>query len=378
MKSKVRFPFVYFYLEPNRVYMYKMDSTEYLTVSNWTQNGEWRSFEIADEEAFETFKHEETQPPEGYSIFVNQDVLNDMVEEINNYIQQYRSLLACKPFSRDPFKEVDSVHIVSSESAAGTVRVGLQHPKTVIGFTEFLAIGPIWKLHEKKGQVYRNEWLFDHINSEQDEFEGENKFRNMLREIEDIPETLPIYIWYGNDASEQTFLRFILYILRHKANVIYLMNFVELYEKYITTKDAQYEFLYTSHLASQDVRVLFEKRGEVKALNEAELYQYHKEWETLSQAMGVLRIFRDNEIMEVKQNQYDSLILNTIKKLHDAQEQKDFIKTGSVIGEVLENRKEFKHADYLEYRIRDLIYTGFLELKGVPKSMSHYRVKLRS
>ncbi|WHY67808.1 DUF3658 domain-containing protein [Neobacillus sp. SuZ13] len=32
---------------------------------------------------------------------------------------------------------------------------------------------------------------------------------------------------------------------------------------------------------------------------------------------------------------------------------------------------------YIEYRIRYLIYKGFLELKGIPRSMRHYRVKLR-
>jgi hypothetical protein len=32
---------------------------------------------------------------------------------------------------------------------------------------------------------------------------------------------------------------------------------------------------------------------------------------------------------------------------------------------------------FLEYRIRHLVYTGVLELKGIPKSMRHYSVKLR-
>jgi hypothetical protein len=32
---------------------------------------------------------------------------------------------------------------------------------------------------------------------------------------------------------------------------------------------------------------------------------------------------------------------------------------------------------YLEYRLRHLIYNGILELKGIPKSMRHYSVKLR-
>ncbi len=32
---------------------------------------------------------------------------------------------------------------------------------------------------------------------------------------------------------------------------------------------------------------------------------------------------------------------------------------------------------FLEYRIRYLVYSGGFELKGIPKSMHHYSVKLR-
>ncbi|WP_425467619.1 hypothetical protein [Psychrobacillus soli] len=38
---------------------------------------------------------------------------------------------------------------------------------------------------------------------------------------------------------------------------------------------------------------------------------------------------------------------------------------------------EFVGIFFLEYRIRYLIYTGFLELKGIPKSEWHYSVKKR-
>ncbi|WP_238323482.1 DUF3658 domain-containing protein [Planococcus antarcticus] len=30
----------------------------------------------------------------------------------------------------------------------------------------------------------------------------------------------------------------------------------------------------------------------------------------------------------------------------------------------------------MEYRIRYLVYNGTFEIKGIPKSMRHYRVKL--
>jgi len=58
-----------------------------------------------------------------------------------------------------------------------------------------------------------------------------------------------------------------------------------------------------------------------------------------------------------------------MEMLHRKQEKKDFIKAGMVIGEVLSGTNELINAFFLEYRIRHLIYSGVLELKGIPKSM---------
>ena len=65
--------------------------------------------------------------------------------------------------------------------------MGLERPKVVIGFPDSFSIGPLWKLNGKVGQTFRNEWLYEHINYENDDYEYETKFANTLREIEDIP-----------------------------------------------------------------------------------------------------------------------------------------------------------------------------------------------
>ncbi|WP_082631819.1 DUF3658 domain-containing protein [Cytobacillus praedii] len=98
----------------------------------------------------------------------------------------------------------------------------------------------------------------------------------------------------------------------------------------------------------------------------------------MAQSKGVLRLWRNNEISSVSENHYDSLIIQIIKKIHREQVHKDFIRASKVIGEMLEQMmEEFVSDSFLEYRIRYLIYNGVLELKGVPKSMRHYSVKLR-
>ena len=63
--------------------------------------------------------------------------------------------------------------------------------------------------------------------------------------------------------------------------------------------------------------------------------------------------------------------------MHNKQESKDFIKAARVIGEILGHMDEMISDSFLEFRIRHLVYHGVFELKGIPKSMRHYSVKLR-
>ena len=231
----------------------------------------------------------------------------------------------------------------------------------------------------KVGQRFRNEWLYEHINDEQEDYEYENRFANTLRDIEDIPGQVPIYIWYGNNADEQTGLRFLLFLLCDKTNDVFLMNSTELYERYIMPEDRGQKISHThiGQIESKELRLLFEKGRKNPPLSEQERMQLQEEWNSLAQTKEVLRLWMNYEIIGVNENHYDPLIINTIEMLHHEQEKKDFIMTGMVIGEILSGMNGLINAFFLEYRIRHLIYSGVLELKGIPKSMRHYSVKLR-
>lgn len=145
--------------------------------------------------------------------FVAQEQLHHLVVIINDYIQQVMTTTSAQ-----------MVHIVCSESAAGSLRVALAPPKYVIGFPEDLSIGPLWKLDEKRGQAFRDKWLRENINDGMDDFVNLNKLMNTIREIQDIPSNLPIYIWYGHNAEEQCGLRFFLYLLCDKTNEVVLID----------------------------------------------------------------------------------------------------------------------------------------------------------
>lgn len=356
IKTKVNDSFIYFLTEPNLVFVYHIERLEYITMSDF-MNGlhKFEMFEINHVNDFEAFDHREIQPIEGRQFFINQDGMNEMVEEINEYIQKARQV-------KGEENQFDTVHLVTSESAAGSLRVGLEGPKTVFGFPDSFSIGPLWKLDEKAGRNFRKEWLYENINYGLDEFDSDNKISNTLREIEDIADDTAIYVWHGNNANEQTSLRFFLYILRNKTNEIFLVNTAE---------------LSTGKMDAKSFRLFFENGKDNTLLADNERNQFHREWEKISETKDVLRLWLDNEIKSVPTCYYDSFILETIKKLHEEQETKDFIKTGNVLGEIVERVNEPIDIFFLEYRIRYLVYSGALELKGIPKSMHHYSVKHR-
>lgn len=358
MKVKVHFPFVYFSIEPNIVAVYKIKSLEYVNLTDVINIGEWEAYELQHSHQFEVFNHDKSKPSENpWSFYLEQEELYTIVEMINDVIQQQRS--------GAKHESITVVHITCSELAAGSLRVALAPPRHIIAFPDDLSIGPVCQLEAKLGQTFRKEWLFENINNEQDDHIEFNKFVNSLREIDNIPEYIPIYIWVGNNANEQCLLRFFLYLLKDKANEIYLMQTSE-HNKYGDT----------GLLSSLQLSQLF-LNSKNKPLTVQEKLSLQKEWGHLSQTRNVLRRWENGEIKSVSEDYFDALIINTIEKLHQDHAMKDFIKTGAVIVELISQMEECPNVFYLEYRIRFLVYHGVLALKGVPKSMRHYCVKLR-
>lgn len=360
---------MYFFVEPNVVFVLKIETEHYVTVADVSDSGEWLTYDLNDGQEFESFYHEEHDPLVGRGYALRQDDINKMVEEINKQIQMHHRLNEKRTEPPCP------IHLVCSESAAGSLRVALEWPKKVIGFPDFFCIGPLWKLHEIEGLHNRNEWLYEHINLEQDDFEYMNKFSNTLREIDDISGEVPIYIWFANNACEQTGLRFFLYLLRYKPNEIFLINSTEFLKE--IPSSAHQSIFSTGQMVPEQFREIFAKCLSIKPLTTSERYQFEWEWERFAETTEVLRVYEKNEIVGVSEDFFDPLIVKTIEELHAKQETKDFIRVGEVIGEIIEQANEYLNIYYLEYRIRDLIYSGVLELRGIPKSMRHYRVKMR-
>lgn len=283
-------------------------------------------------------------------------------------------------FSRPKRKQkrnVDIVHMVAGESAAGSIRVGLGHSHLVIGFPDYFSMGPVFDLHTEKGLERRYEWLKDHILYSDDyiEEEYEGRFRDALDEIKSIPEDLPIILWTAENADEQAGVRFFLHLLQDRTNDIYLINTTLAFQELYDRDDIQYFFHHTGEVHPDKLKEIFEKKRRI--LTDEEKEQYQKEWLELAKTQEVLRTWDRGKIKGIPEDDYDHHLITAVRRLQDRRGEDEFIKAGRIIGEVYGHLGGVSDV-FLEYRLRTLIYEGVLEIKGIPKGMRYYSVRMKS
>jgi len=275
-------------------------------------------------------------------------------------------------------REFNTVHIACGEHTAGGLRYGLGRGNKVIGFPDFFSIGPIWKLHNDVGRKHRYEWLKDHINMEMDYMEEEydKRITKTLEEIDAIPGNVPIVIWTAENVEEQTGMRYFMYLLKEKPNDVLLINTSLAYQELFTVNDDQH-FHHTGTIYPKKLKEMYEKNV-AKLLSAEEKGNFQNEWMALSESKAVLRIWQNREITFVIESHFDSLIITAIQKLHAEQDHRDFILSARIIGKVLDLLEGNVFDAFLEYRIRELVYNGVFEIKGIPKDMRSYSVRVKN
>ena len=293
------------------------------------------------------------------------ELLNDIQKRILFYSQE-----------RKLEREYETYHIVCGESPAGALKAGLSKENKVIGYPDFFSNGPLWKLHEEEGRKKRLEWLMDHINMHEDylEMRYERKVAKALEEIDSIPAGKPIVIWTADNADEQTGLRYFLHLLRNKENNVYVINTAQSYKELFPAKKHQSILRHSGEAAPEKLKMMLEKHLG-SPLSAEEKNRFVSDWQSLSKTREVLRIWEDNEIHSVPESYFDEYIIESAKKLHKSN--KGFIKSARIIGEVIGHLDEPIGDGFAEYRVRSLIYNGILAIKGIPKSMRYYSIKLK-
>jgi len=295
----------------------------------------------------------------------DEDLVKDLKSTYSNFLN-YKD----EQKQLEDEKDYKAAHVVFGDSSSGSLKIALRdmrllNEEKIIHFSDNFSIGPVWKLEEDKGLAQRHKWLMNHLNMDEDYlFNYQNVFKETLFKIKSIPEQVYIFIWFGENADEQTALRYVLYLLKGRTNNIFLIH---------TTNSADTP-IHTNEIEPNQLKMIYESSRTGQHLTQEERENYEQEWLTLSNCKGNLRVWENEALCLVDDDYYDDYILQTAKKL---QLERRFLKSARLIGEIIGNLNQSIGDQYFEYRLIHLIFKGVFEMEGVPKAMRFYSVKLR-
>ncbi|WP_225942065.1 DUF1835 domain-containing protein [Sporosarcina limicola] len=317
-----------------------------------------------------------------YHLLLRINMLEE-TEDTKDLHKTYKDFLNFSANKNMPEKDYGTVHIVFGDSASGSLKMalrdmGLQDKEKVICLSGLFSIGPLWKLHEEIGLNHRYEWLENHLISDNENMEKDKiLLRDAFSEIELIPNQIPIIIWTGNNSHEQAGVRIVSYLLKEKLNDIHLINSSIASKALLSRPNYEYCSFHTAEIPHEGLKLIYEKNSLIHPLSPEVLNKFEKEWEELATKQEVLRLWKNGEIFNVDVDFYDDYIIDAARKLHGRNENRNFMKSARVIGEVIGHLDQYIGDTFLEYRVRHLIMNGIFEMKGVPKAMRFYSVKLR-
>lgn len=315
------------------------------------------------------------------------------VEERKGYSEQqffldlkntYNDLLAYKNIQASNLQtQFHTTHLVCGDSPAGSLKLALKESdliqqENIINMSDLFSIGPIWNLHTPEGIHNRYNWLRTHISMDDEAlFTYEDNFKKNLLALEQIPSHHKIIIWTGENAHEQTSLRFILYVLKEKTNDIVLININEAYKMYFDRPEVDFSPRHMGEISAKQLKQMYENKDHEHVLTQAERKTFEKQWLQLCVENEVLRIWENNKIVSVSENYYDAYIVNIVKNFSEKKKRKDFIKPARIIGEVMGHLNQHIGDQFIEYRVIRLIMNGVLDMEGVPTAMRYYSVKIK-
>ncbi|WP_454190983.1 DUF1835 domain-containing protein [Paenibacillus sp. Marseille-Q7038] len=283
-----------------------------------------------------------------------------------------------------PNRKKKTVHIVFGYSTAGSVRqvikhLGLQESDGLICFPDLFSVGPIWKLHDPEGRIYREEWIVTHLDPEYTDnnlaYYGE---LNPIQILQQIPEQARIIIWGGDSAHERIGSRYVQYLLKEYINEMIEINAVQICErKYNIPKDQRY-YRHTDEIVVEKLTEVFYEMDRIHPLTTEQRWEYEQEWMGYAETKQVLRLWNDGEVNMVEENDLDEYLFHTVYKLQSHSNPSGFIKAARVIGEAMGYLEQYIGDSFFEYRLRNLVYEGKLEIRGVPSAMRYYSVRIKS
>ncbi|AZK47923.1 DUF1835 domain-containing protein [Paenibacillus lentus] len=301
---------------------------------------------------------------------------------VANLIEYYDDLMRFqeKRTFWDPVPNCTHVHIAFGDSFSGSIRqalkaLGWADTHKMITFGENYAIGPLRDLDALEGRKARSDWFRDNITDAYIDYtEFEEEYNELLNKLEHIPKQAKVIVWTGNSVIEQVGMRHALYLLRGSSNTIAVYDTCEICKELYRHKETTIVYMYSKEIPSDRLQEVFLRVDDCSNPS-TDINRLAEEWKAITEQGEVLRIWREDAVIGVPDDYYDQYLLEKLDKISPPVEGNGFIKAARVIGEALGYCDQYIGDSYFEYRLRELIYKGVLEIKGVPAAMRYYSVR---
>lgn len=281
----------------------------------------------------------------------------------------------------DPGPGCSHVHIVTGDSFAGSMKqalkeLGWAETHKIVTLGEHYAIGPVNGLDSQEGRKMRSDWFRDNISGAFEMYEDvEEEYRDLLHKLEQIPEQAEVIVWTSRSVREQVGMRHALYLLRRTSNTVRVCDACAVCEELYNRPDASIEYRRSGEITPIKLReALMRTNGSGKLAAEP-IARFAKEWQVITEQRGILRIWQNGAVREVPADYYDQYMLEKLDQLRPPGGGREFLKSARLIGEAIGHCDQDIGDSYFEYRLRELIYQGVLEIKGVPAGMRFYSVR---
>ncbi|MEK4283042.1 DUF1835 domain-containing protein [Ureibacillus sp. FSL K6-0165] len=298
-------------------------------------------------------------------------------EDFPEFMQSLKNALI-KREKTPNMKNPETIHIVFGASAAGGLKHAFKDQQTeeIIELPDYFAEGPLKHYHTPEGFEQRYQWFKENYQWDSEHAEWYKfKMKEAFEKIQSINPEQRVVIWTSSNASEQTGLRLVLYLLKEKTNAVCKINTYEAYHKLYKGKEEDFP-RHTGELNIEQLRACYEL-VEMKELTVEMRHSLAKEGEQLFTSESILRTYKNGQILSAESNRDDDFIIEKLKEIHETQGKKDFLKAARLIGEVLGHMQQHTSYEWLEYRLRQLIAEGKVEYQGELRGMRYYEVKLK-
>ncbi|KZZ83963.1 DUF1835 domain-containing protein [Bacillus sp. SJS] len=272
-----------------------------------------------------------------------------------------------------------TIHIVFSQAAHGSLRMALSNlnlQEDLISLPDTFSIGPVSKIDEESELKNRYQWMKDHLSFlfPEDLPEMENQVRQAVLDIRAIPDDRTVVIWTGDNAHEQTGLGFALHLLKDKGNEIKVINTTTGYHQLFVHDDPERFPRKMGGLDPEQLSRIYKEHAGAVVLQMKERERLENEWKKISATQKVLRVWENDSVRNVDADYFDDFILECIQR-SQREQGSDIIILMRAIGEVVGHLEEYIGDEYPEYRIRQLIKAGQLEMR---ESGMYYDVKMNT